>query len=206
MIVNDRKSTRQRILEAAEIEFLDKGLDAAKTADIANRAGVNHAMLHYYFSTKENLFDDVFFKKIKFFSRIALLTPDSDTPFLERLEKTIQDHFEILRQNPKLTFFLVRELGSNPERLERMKKKMSAVPKMVIDKFKKEVEEEIRKGNIRKIDPNDLIINILALNAFMFVAKPMVLAVTQVPETGYDDLLEHRKKETAAFIVNSLRP
>ncbi|MBQ9888196.1 MAG: TetR/AcrR family transcriptional regulator, partial [Bacteroidales bacterium] len=93
----EKKSTENRILEAAEAEFLEQGYDGARTISIAERAGVTHAMLHYYFRTKEQLFHRILEEKVDALvhSVITAFT-NPGKPFLQRIEEGISAHFDFL--------------------------------------------------------------------------------------------------------------
>jgi AcrR family transcriptional regulator len=119
------KNKEQLILEAAEYEFFTKGYNGARTISIAERAGVTHAMLHYYFRTKEQLFEKIMDKNMKQIATIMLsIMTKTDLPFVERLKKSIEDHFDFVANNPLLPQFIFHEIISRPERYEMMKDKL----------------------------------------------------------------------------------
>ena len=103
-------NTEQLILKAAEEEFLEKGFVLAKTTEIARRAGVTHAMLHYYYRTKENLFEQVFRQKVQLVAKSLDTAFDEQLPFAQQLETLIQVHFEFIQANPRLPFFILNEI------------------------------------------------------------------------------------------------
>ena len=103
----ENRTTEEAILEAAEAEFIEKGFDQARTVSIAQRAGVTHAMLHYYFRTKEQLFDKILDRKIGLIEEIITsLFAEPDLPLKERLTQVISRHFDLLVANPGLPRFL----------------------------------------------------------------------------------------------------
>ena len=116
--IEKEKNKEQAILDAAEHEFLEKGFEAAKTTKIASLAGVTHAMLHYYFRTKEHLFDLVFEKKTRLLKESLFSSFDNpDMPFQEKIRTGMEAHFEIVRANPSLPRFVLNELIYRPKRL-----------------------------------------------------------------------------------------
>lgn len=123
-------TTEQLILEAAEAEFLDKGYGKARTTEIARRAGVNHSMLHYYFRTKENLFEVVFQKKAQSMSEVMILTFKQNLPFLEKIKKPLKTILTFLLQMRK-------SLLSYSVRSCMMKKNKSYIHKYPAGKNKK---------------------------------------------------------------------
>ena len=105
----EAKNTEQIILEAAEKLFLDKGYAATKTTEIAQEAGINHAMLHYYFRTKENLFNKIFENKVQYFLSSFTSAFNQDLPFLEKIKLSVENHFDFIGTNPKIPMFIMRE-------------------------------------------------------------------------------------------------
>ena len=110
----ETSNTEQSILKAAEKEFLKKGFSGSKTTEIAKEAGVTHAMLHYYFRTKENLFNKVFEEKARQLADTFLSRVDESLPFLEKIKCFIEAHFDLLTANPELPLFIYREIY-NPQ-------------------------------------------------------------------------------------------
>ena len=105
------ENKEKAILQAAEEEFFEKGFDGARTVSIAQKAGVTHAMLHYYFRSKEQLFRKILDEKMAVFSESVLnVFSDTEKPLLERLEEGIRRHFDFLSSNPGLPAFILREL------------------------------------------------------------------------------------------------
>lgn len=193
------------ILEAAEAEFIEKGYGKSRTTEIAKRAGVNHAMLHYYFRTKENLFEVVFKKKAKLMSEVLLFSFTMDLPFLEKIKKGIEDHFDLLAKNPGLPNFIFNEIA-HEDRLRTLfvnviKEKANAIR----DSLKQEIDNEVEKGTIRYIDAYDLLFSIVSLNIFVFIGKPLVLGILELDEDQFLRFLEHRKQVNVEIILNRLQ-
>ncbi len=203
----EETNKEQAILDAAEQVFLDKGYAASRTTEIAQRAGVTHAMLHYYFRTKENIFNKVFEEKIRLISSSFFVVLAKDLPFIERLKQVVEAHFDFLAENPKLPSFLLREILSSSERKEVFKDML--VPKImnIIGMLEKEINAEIEKGTIINISPTDLLLNVASLNAASVMAALIVFEnndeQTQQVRTSF---LCERKANTVDFILRSLRP
>lgn len=195
-------NTENLILEAAEAEFMEKGYGKARTTEIARRAGLSHAMLHYYFRTKEHLFEVVFERKAKLMSEIMLFTFQQDLPFLERIKKGVEDHFDFVASNDKLPNFIFSEILYN----ENLKKifvniiKEKATP--VFKSLKREIDMEVSKGTIRYIDPQDLLLTMLCLNGFIFISAP---ALSGIGNFDIKQFLEHRKQLNVEIILNQLK-
>ncbi|NDW18251.1 TetR/AcrR family transcriptional regulator [Dysgonomonas sp. 216] len=200
------KNNEQLILEAAEAVFLEKGYDKAKTTEIAKRAGVTHAMLHYYFRTKENLFDMIFRQKSEMMSKVLLISFEQDLPFLEKVKKGIENHFDAIASNFRLPGFVFREILDNPERREKFLKVVSPKALAVLTKFKDEMDIEVAKGSIRPIEAYDLIMNIMSLNIFVFIISPMAKELLNMNDDDkFKAYLQHRKAMNVELILSHLK-
>ena len=117
-----KTDTESRILQAAEEEFLLKGLEGARTTAIAERAGVTHAMLHYYFRTKNMLFERIIEEKMRNAGNIMqAVFVLGDMPLMERVKRGVEQHFDFIAANPNLPRFVIQEIYSHPERHEIMR-------------------------------------------------------------------------------------
>jgi AcrR family transcriptional regulator len=198
-------SKEQAIIEAAEHEFMENGFEAAKTTKIAARAGVTHAMLHYYYRTKENLFNIIFEKKTELLKASLFTSFDNpDTPFLDKVRNSIEAHFDFLRANPNLPRFVINELISKPNCLKLFEKQIKRVAKMVMSRVKEEIEVEIAKGTINPIDPVTLMVDIASMNIFVFAALPLIRSFALESYVDEDAFLEERKKENVDIIIRRL--
>jgi len=198
-------NTEQAIMEAAEQEFLDKGYVLTKTTEIARIAGVNHAMLHYYFRTKENLFEKVFQKKISLLTNSFMPKVEENLPFMEKVEFIVKAHFDFLASNPQLPFFVLNEFLTNQDRLNKFHSLAIPAIKTVIDKLKIELDCAVKEGEIAPIDPVHLLLDIVSLNVFGFVALPIIRGVAKSIGKDYNSLLEERKTENVKVILKRLQ-
>jgi len=196
----------QIILEVAEKHFIEKGFTGTKTTEIADDAGVNHALLHYYFRTKENLFNQIFEQKAAQLLGCVLITVDNNANFLEKLKEGIETHFDILRENPKLPLFILREVVTDKSRKTFIEENLFPVGKELFQKFNAVVRKEIKKGGIRPIRPIDLLLNIASLNLFAFVVAQILFdAEKEEDREKMQIYLEERKKNNVELIINSLK-
>lgn len=197
-------STESIILEAAKEEFIEKGFAGAKTTSIAKRAGVNHAMIHYYFRTKENLFTMVFQQKIQILATSFSQSFDQDLPFFEKLRLVVGAHFDFVAANPKLLFFVYGEIATDEERKKMLVRSILPKLKGIIKRLKEGLDVEIKNGTIRVIRPTELLMNVIALNAITFLAMPLL----QIMKKNKDDIesfLQERKENNIQFIINGLK-
>lgn len=205
MTQNMDMTTEVAIMQAAEHEFLEKGFDRAKTTEIARLAGVTHAMLHYYFRTKENLFNQVFREKLKIMADSFNVIDNQDLPFLEKIRLGIETHFDYIASNPCLPHFVVHEVIGNKERGVLCREILLPAFSGTVKHLSDVICEEIKKGTIRPVEPLDLILNIVSLNAFVFIASPFVKLLANVDEEEFTRFLEHRKKQNVELILRDLQ-
>jgi len=197
------KNTEASILQVARKAFTQKGLSGARMQDIADEAGINKALVHYYFESKEKLFGLIFDQEFeKFFTSLALLI-SADLPLFEKIEQIVSLDIERLNQFPDMPLFVINEVSRNPEIMAKRLKHLQQ--KSVMEGFQKQINNEIKKGNIRSISAEQLLINIQSLSVFPFIAKPMLKKVLQKTEKDYQELIQVRKKELAAFIINAIK-
>lgn len=206
MNINNDINMEQTILEAAEKLFLDKGFAMTTTTEIARIAGCNQALVHYYFRTKEKLFNSIFENKAKLFLSQFMQISDDKISFVDKLKLNIEAHFNILKENPKLPFLIFNEFTTNPQRLKSIKSTMAYVPNTILLKMQSELQAEINKGNIRPITVVDLIITIVSLNAFLFISKPIFDNIFDFSPEQFKAFIEHRKQENIHIIISSLKP
>jgi TetR/AcrR family transcriptional regulator len=196
------KSTEIQVLEAAKKVFLQKGFDGARMQEIADEAGINKALLHYYFRSKDKLFDAIFNDAFRqFFPKVAEMMK-ADRPLFEKIEFFIDAYIDMLIKNPYLPGFVLHEINRNPQRLINIIKESGMDPKFLIKSVKKEMEH----GNIHKISAKHLIVNILGMCLFPFIGKPILQGfLYNGSHDDYQKFLGERKKEIKEFVLNSVR-
>ena len=204
-MVKEKKdtTTEQRILSAAKKVFIHKGMAGARMQDIADEAGINKALVHYYFRNKDKLFDVIFTEAaLKLFPRINIIF-DSDANLFEKIRRFVEEYITVMSENPYLPMFVLNEINKDPETfLSHMKQKFG-FPRP--EKFLQQIEKEIKKGTIKKISPLQLLLNLLSLCIFPFMVKPMFQLHIGVSEAQFKALMEQRKKELPEFIIDSIK-
>ena len=196
------KNTESKILNAAEKIFQTKGMDGARMQEIADKAGINKAMLHYYYRNKQLLFEAVFSKAFSLLAPQLNAILNDDSSIEEKIKSFTFNYITFISKHPYLPNFIIQELNRNPEFIKRMSEN-SAFPNL--EKFKKQVAIEIKNKIIKPIKAEQLFIHILSLNIFPFVATPLIKAFINVDNKAYKQLLQDRKNEVSAFIINSIK-
>lgn len=202
----ERQNKEHEILVAAEQEFLSKGFDGARTTSIAQAAGVTHAMLHYYFRTKEQLFERIVDDKFAQMSHsMFAILGDPSLPVVERLRGGIAAHFDFVAENPQLPRFVINEIVSRPERYEVLYKRASAIIDNVYKGLQGEIDSAAERGEIERIDVRMLFISIMSLNVFTFVAYPFMEPLMGELMADRDRFLAERKAENIDTIMRRLK-
>ncbi len=200
------QDTETRILQAAEKEFLEKGYAGARTASIAEAAGVTHAMLHYYFRTKDKLFERIISEKMNMLGDIVLSAiGDSNLPLEDRIRQGIERHFDFISANRDLPRFIVNEIISHPERTKVMETSTRNIADNLLGNLQSEIDEYAAQGLCRQVDARMLLIDIVSLNVFPFMASPIVEGAIGNLYESYDEFLSMRKKENVETILSKLK-
>jgi AcrR family transcriptional regulator len=204
-MVKKRKElpAEERIMEAAKKVFLEKGMAGARMQDIANEAGINKALLHYYFKDKEKLFELVFLSESqKFFPKINRIF-ESDETLERKFHDFVEEYVNELRLNPYLPWFVLNEINRDPDGF--LLKIMTGENRPRPMKFLKQIEKEIKLGNIRKVDPRHVLLNLLSMTLFPFIAQPLVSRILGMSKKDFEILMEERKRTVPACMMDSIR-
>ena len=203
---NETEPMEQAILRAAERLFLDKGFALTSTTEIAREAGCNQALVHYYFRTKENLFEKIFEQKIRMLiSNIFSIDREGGT-FEEKLRRKIEAHFEMLQKNPKIPFLVINEITTNPERIAALRDNIGELPLSVYTTLEQDLQKETAQGRIRDTNALALMFSALSLNLATFLVRPVLQNILGLTDEAMDGFLEHRKEENVQIILHSLKP
>lgn len=197
-----KSNSENAIMAAAEGLFLEHGYNLTTTTMIARQAGVTHAMLHYYFRTKEHIFIKVLDKNLNEMMTAFQPVMKKGAPFWEIMESGISTYFDFLESHPKLPAFLYDTVMNNPELLDSYKGRILSSIKRIVDFHSIMIREEASKGAIRPVDPLQLIVDIATLNLSTFMLMP---AARQLFEDDIDKehlhgFIEKRKKEIIELI------
>lgn len=193
------------ILETAERLFLEKGFASVSTVQIARECGCNQALVHYYYRTKENLFNTIFESKFRlFFNSIQLSQQERNMNFTEKLALIIEKHFDLLLDNQQLPMLIFTELLRKTENIEILKNRLKGVPEKLLGAFNTELQDEIKAGRIREISIIDLLVSMISLNIALFIAMPILKLVLEMDEQQKTAFLMHRRKVHVEFVLNSI--
>ncbi|WP_143307465.1 TetR/AcrR family transcriptional regulator [Chitinophaga vietnamensis] len=200
----EEKSTEAQIKAAAQKIFLQKGLAGARMQDIADEAGINKAMLHYYYRSKDKLFEIIFEEAMDNMLKSLHSILQSRGSFKEMVAGIVDNYITQLSARPYLPVFILNEINQNPERMIRRFRNASHPPD--IEAFAERVKQAQKKGEIRKISPLQLLMNVISMCVFPFAAKPLIQALAGLDEVQYRMAMEERRKQLTEFILAAVKP
>ena len=200
-MVNTLPTTEQRILEAAKTVFHRKGFEGTRMQEIADEAGINKALLHYYYRNKENLFNAVFKDAFEgLFNRLFAVI-GSDLSLEEKIRQIFFNYITLLQQNSYIPWFILNSLHREPGKIAEIFHSSRISPQDIMKKLEKSMAREHLEG----LDYRQIVINIIALSVFPVVGGPLIRIIFNLNEKEYDRFIETRKKELPVFFMNAIR-
>ncbi len=201
-MVNKAITTESAILSAAKKVFSFKGKDGATMQEIANEAGINKALLHYYFRNKDLLFEKVFIEEVKKFSPILKDAIAQEVDLYQKINNICEAYILMAIENPFVPVFVTGEINKQPELFiqQMFNGDLPDFPKLAL-----QINQEVDAGKIKPILPQHLIMNIMSLCVFPFLMKPMFIVGMQIDKEVFNNLMLQRIKEVPKFIIDSIK-
>ncbi|MFI5152781.1 MAG: TetR/AcrR family transcriptional regulator [Chitinophagales bacterium] len=191
-------STEEKIKQAARKLFTQKGYAMVRTRDIAAEAGINLALLNYYFRSKEKLFDLIMIENLRqFLQGISVKVLDDRLNIEEKIERLVVDYIDFLLANPDLPFFILNEMRSNGSKIAI---KMDAEIKPIRSNLIRQLQEAMKAGKIANLSPFHFMANLAGLTIFPFIGKPILQRVTHVNDDEFRAFMEERKRLVPQWI------
>lgn len=195
-------STEESILIAAREVFMQYGFDGASMQRIADRAGINKSLLHYYYRSKEKLFRQIFSKVFsKFIPHLGVIFT-SDMSMEEKVIAFVDRYVDVFLEEPLIPIFVLQEIQKNPQHLTGLIREAGIDPDLMVSNIVGSMEKE----GIKMDEPRHFLVNLIGLCVFPFVARPLVQRMLfGNDEERYRQFLLERKKEIPAFIINAMK-
>ena len=191
-------STEDKIKNAAKAVFHRKGFAAARTRDIAEEAGINLALLNYYFRSKERLFVLVMIETLSgFFGSVSVIINNPETTFEEKIEQFAAGYIDLIFREPDIPLFIMSEIRNNPEQLLQKIDIRNTVFNSV---FIRQFAESVQQGKIKDQSFLHFMMNFIGLIVFPFIGKPLLKAISGLTEEEFNALIEERKKLIPVWI------
>jgi AcrR family transcriptional regulator len=203
--------TERRILEAAHKVFIRTGTAGARMQEIAREAGVNGALLHYYFRSKERLAEAVFRRAAGELlpDVMGILTGNSSLE--EKVRRVIEVEIGHLIRAPYLPGYILSELAHHPERIRQLVSMVTgqqpeAIGQKLLAVLGRQIRAGVRAGTIRAIAPEQFVVNLLSLCIFPFAARPMLAVILGIDDPAFRAFIDERREHLPLFFMNALRP
>jgi AcrR family transcriptional regulator len=195
--------TRQKILNAARIEFHRAGFDGARMQDISDVAGINKALLHYYFKSKDELFEAVFRESFRTHFQPILEVMQMDLPLEEKVQRFVNAYISTIQIHPYIPGFVIHELNRNPQRMADLAISMN---RNAVASFIQQLREGMDAGRYREMDPRQALVSLLSMMLFPFIAAPVVKGIFNLDVVAYHHFIEARKTEIPHAFFALLHP
>lgn len=202
MVNTPDNNTETNILEAAKRVFQKKGMVGARMQEIADDAGINKSLLHYYYRSKQKLFEAVFKQAFGLMAPKINSVLNAELGLEEKIKTLTHNYISFLMKHPYLPSFVINELNSNPDFVKTL---ISEKHFPNISVFRKQVDELVEAGKIKSINANQLFINIMSLTLLPFIGAPLLKGFTRLDDAAYTQLLEDRKTEVSDFIIHAIK-
>lgn len=204
----DNLSTEERILFAAKAIFYQKGLKGARMQEIADKAGVNKAMLHYYFRSKQKLFDHVLAQGVQSIAPLLMEVFLEHSDLTTKIAHLVDITIDLFLQEPYLSNFIINELTHNPDQFFTSVLDYEAgVVGKVLPVINEQIQAGIEAGSIKSdLKPSELIINILSLCLLPIMAQEVLQKTLGLDDERMQRFLVKRKQTVTQFVLNAIKP
>jgi AcrR family transcriptional regulator len=200
----EEHETRERLLAAAHRVFLRKGTANARTQEIADEAGVNKALLHYYYGTKAALADAIFAHHVRrLIPTMFGILADPNRTIPDKVRDLVREQITFQRANPYLAGFLAAELHAEPDRIRRLMTEHGAPPHAVMQQ---QIDRAVAAGQIRPIPAVQLVLTIMGATLLPFIMRPMLGPFFGLEGEAFDAFLDQRLTVLPDLIIAGLRP
>jgi TetR/AcrR family transcriptional regulator len=198
------QQTRDRILDAAHTVFLRKGTASSRTQEIADQAGVNKALVHYYFGTKAALADAIFERALgTLMPRIFGILADPDRTIEAKVTAIVREQIDFHSSRPYLAGYVMSEMHAEPDRVARLMGRQGKVP---LEVLRRQLREASKAGTIRPISAEQFVVNLMGLLIFPFAMRPALDTILSLDATRWPAFIEERRRLLPAFFMAGLRP
>lgn len=203
----DEKDVKTRILDAADAVFVRRGTDGARMQQIADEAGVNKALLHYYFGSKAKLARAVWFRIASSFVPGVMEMMASNASLDDKIDFFVEAYLTRFVQHPYLAAYVVSEASRNPGFVTAFySSARGEAARLMADKLRQQIAEEVAAGRIAPVSPQQFFVTLASTCVFPFVARPMIAAVMGIGPKGFEAFIDQRRKELPQFLKRALRP
>lgn len=198
--------TRERILNAATDVFVEKGIAGARMQEIADRADVNKAMLHYYFSSKDKLYEAALSETFAgLFEQVRKAIGDPGLTASQRIGAFLGMYIDMLAENPAVPALILQDLAAGGERVKRiLVAAQERASFFQLSPPKEAIRQGIDEGVFRDVDVDQTLISIMGMSVFFFIARPILGDALGVDTDLTSEVVEARKRNVKDLLLNGL--
>ena len=202
--------TKERILDAAKAAFHERGTSGARMQEIADSAGINKALIHYYFNNKDTLAAAVFQRELRTLVQPVLQTLASELPLEDKVRTVIGMYLDRLTALPQMPGYILAEMHFHPERLEALMTSITdSDPRDMADRvfarLGEQIDDAVAAGRMAPMPPHQFMVNLVSLCVFPFASRPLLSLVLGGPES-FDTMIGERRDSLTQFFLRGLRP
>lgn len=200
--MDKQQTTEEKIKETARIIFMKKGYAATKTREIAENAGINLALLNYYFRSKEKLFQQIMMESLStFFKGIIEIFMSESTSLEEKIQLIVGRYIDEIKKQPDIPLFILSELRTNPRQFTE---RISGQMKLKDSVLYQQLHERLGQKKIEQLDARHILMNLMGMTLFPFIGRPMLEVIGEVGNEKFDELMEERKELIPIWIMKML--
>lgn len=204
------RTTEEKIIDAAHTVFIRRGTSGARMQDIAKEAGVNQALLHYYFRHKDRLSEAVFRRAAGQLMPRVIQILSSDTTLADKVAQVVTLEIDQFTRTPYLPGYIISELQHHPERAHQLIDMLAGPAAShrarAVDVLRRQLSSEARAGRILPISAEQFIVNLVSLCIFPFAARPMIVALLGLSDADFVRFIDARREELTPFFLRALQP
>ena len=199
----ENSDTEQKILASAEEVFHEKGYDGARMQEIAEHAGINKGLLHYYFKTKDKLFEAIFSTALQHMISKIFAIMDMEASLEEKIHLIVDQYMAMIMKNPTLPRFVLNELNKNADQF--IEKHFRRDAQQIFASFERSVSQEVNAGRIRDINARHLFMNIMSLMVFPFIGRPLLQVAMATSNAAFAQMMTERRAHIREFVINAIK-
>ena len=201
----------RRILDAAHAVFMRRGTAGARMQEIADEAGVNKALLHYYFRSKDRLARAAFERAAGQLLPAVIRVLASAAPLEDKVDRIVALEIGHLSKAPYLPGYIISEMTHHPARVPELIAALTGmsaddVRPRIATALEAQIDAGVRAGVLRPMTPEDFIVNLMSLCIFPFAARPMISALLGMNDAAFERFIARRRRSLTAFFLGALRP
>lgn len=192
-----------KIIDAARSVFIEKGYAETSMSEIAARVGINRPALHYYFRTKEKMFQAVFGSIVSsVVPKVFDALTHKEKSISQRVEGIIDAYYALFLENPLLPMFILRELNRDSDLLINTIQQFNVMD--TVHNALASVQEEMNEGKLRKVSLQFTFYNFYSLLTFPFLTKDISTKVFRNDDKAFRAMLVEWKQNIIAQMLNLL--